>query len=409
MDDAAKAATLALHGGAEDRRAGEPVSPSIVAATNFHADPDGVGFSANDLGEASPPFYTRWGNPTVGLLEERLTLLEGGAGTVAYASGMAAVSALFLARLSAGDHLVLSDVCYAGVAELAQDTLPRFGIAVTPVDTAQPERVAAAIRPGATRLVHVETPANPILRLADIAAIAGIAHGAGADLSVDSTIATPVATRPLPLGADYVVHSLTKYICGHGDALGGSVTARDPQRLSALRNGALIHHGAALSPFAAWLILRGLETLPARMRQHEEGARAVAQFLAQHPAVDHVLWPGLASHPQAALAARQMRNYSGLLSFTLRDGAGNSALAARFARELRVFSYAVSLGKTRSLVFHIPTDDLLRSSFRLEGEAAASYRRAAGAGVFRVSVGLEDPEDLVEDLARVLEMRSTAG
>lgn len=393
-------ATLALHGDEGPRRPGAPVSPSIVAATSFFADPAATGFSASDLTETPPPFYTRWGNPTISLLESRLALLERGAGAVAFASGMAAIAALFLSRLRAGDHLVLSDVCYAGTAELTHHLLPRYGIEATAVDSSDPAAVAAAIRPGRTRLVHVETPGNPILRLSDIAAIAGIAHAAGAELSVDSTIATPVATQPLTLGADYVVHSLTKYLCGHGDALGGAVIARDAARLTDLRNDALIHLGGTLSPFSAWLILRGLETLTPRMRLHQDNARAVADYLEGHAAVARVLWPGLASHAQADLARRQMRNFSGLLSFVVKgDG---PALAARMARELQVISYAVSLGKTKSLVFWIPTDDILRASFRMSDDGAAHYRATAGQGVFRLSVGLEDAGDLIADLGRVL-------
>lgn len=391
--------TLALHAGAPAPALGAPVSPPLVAATSYFTTPDAVGFSASDMTEASPHFYTRWSNPTVGLLEARLAALEGGAGAVCYASGMAAVSALFLSRLKAGDHLVLSEVCYAGVAEFGHDTLARFGIEATAVDTSEPTQVAAALRP-TTRLVHVETPANPILKLSDIAAIAALAHGAGAELSVDSTIATPIATQPLALGADYVLHSLTKYVCGHGDALGGAVVARDAAALIPLRQDALVHHGAAMSPFAAWLMARGLETLPLRMRVHEDNARRVAEFLRQHPAVEAVHWPGLDTHPQAALARRQMRNFSGLLAFRVRgDG---RALARRLAERLRVFAYAVSLGKTKSLLFHIPTDDLLRTSFRSGAGTAQRYREWAGDGVFRVSVGLEHPQDLIADLEQAL-------
>jgi len=400
MSDDFKLATLALRGGITARDPGQSVTPDIVPGSSFYAAAEGVGFSANELTGSPPPFYTRWGNPTLTLLEDRLTALEGGAGSVVFASGMAAISALFLSRLKAGDHLVLSNVCYAGAAELVQDILPGYGIEVTRVNTSKTEAVAAAIRPGKTRLVHVETPANPILRVSDIAAIGKIAHAAGAEFSVDSTIATPVATQPLSLGADYVVHSLTKYLVGHGDALGGSITARDAEKAAALRAGPLIHLGAVLSPFAAWLILRGIETLPARLRIHEENARAIAHYLEGHPAVSRVLWPGLESHPQAALARRQMRNFSGLLSFTAKGD--SKALAAKFASELRVISYAVSLGKTVSLLFYIPTDDLLRSAFRLDGEAEAEYRAEAGEGVFRLSAGLEDADDLIADLARVL-------
>jgi cystathionine gamma-synthase/methionine-gamma-lyase len=320
-----------------------------------------MGFSAVDMTDTTPNFYTRWSNPTVALLEGRLAAMERGAGAVCYATGMAAIAALFLSRLNAGDHLVLSDICYAGVA---CETLPRFGIAVTPVDTADLHIVSQAIRPGVTRLLHIETPVNPILKLSGIAALAAMAHQAGAELSVDSTIATPVSTQPIALGADYVVHSLTKFICGHGDTLGGAVVARDRERLRQLRQGALVHQGAALNPFAAWLIARGLETLPARMRLHEANARAVADFLRTHPKVAAVYWPGLDSHPQTALARRQMQNFSGLMAFTTkRDG---MELARRIAERLRIFAYAVSLGKTTSLLFYLPTNEILRTSFRLD-------------------------------------------
>ncbi len=391
--------TLALHSGSARPEIGAPVTIPLVSATSFYTAPDAVGFSASDMTDATPYFYARWGNPTVDLLERRLAALEEGAGTVCFASGMAAVAALFLSRMKSGDHLVLSDVCYAGVAEFALHSLPRFGIEVSAVDTSDPRQVANALRPE-TRLVHIETPANPTLKLSDIKAIAVLAHQSGAELSVDSTIATPVATQPITLGADYVVHSLTKYICGHGDALGGAVVASNRERLNDLRQGALIHHGAALNPFAAWLIARGLETLPARMRIHEENARVVAEFLQSHPKVGAVHWPGLNSHPQAALARRQMCNFSGLLAFTAK--ADGSSLARLLAERLRIFAYAVSLGKTKSLLFYLPTDDILRTSFRFGADAAASYRSLAGDGVFRVSVGLEHPQDLIRDLDQAL-------
>ncbi|MET0509104.1 MAG: PLP-dependent aspartate aminotransferase family protein [Burkholderiaceae bacterium] len=393
--------TRVIHGVSDNRDLGEPVAPPIVTSTSFHVVPDAVGFSAADLGGASPLFYARWGNPTVALLERQLAGLEGGAAAVAFGSGMGAVSALFLSLLRAGDHLVLSDVCYAGVAELALQTLPRFGIEVTAVDSTEPERVAAAIRPGVTRLVHVETPANPTLQLTDIAAVAAITQAHDIRLSVDSTIATPIATRPLEFGADFVVHSLTKYLCGHGDTLGGAIVCRLPSDAVILREHALIHHGAVLSPFAAWLILRGIETLAVRMRQHQDNARVVARFLGAHRLVSRVHWPGLDEHPQAELARRQMANFSGLLSFTVHGD--ERAVARRMADRLSLITYAVSLGKTRTLVFHIPTADLLRTSLRLDGDAARKFRDLAGAGVFRLSVGLEHADDIVADLARALD------
>ncbi|WP_262265820.1 trans-sulfuration enzyme family protein [Microvirga yunnanensis] len=391
-------ATLTLHAGAGPREVGLPASSPPVMATSFFTHPDAVGFSANDLNEAAPHFYTRWSNPTLALLETRLAALEGGEAALSFTSGMAAISALFLDRLSSGDHLVLSNVCYAGVAELAHDILPKHGIAVTAVDTSNLEAVAAAMRSN-TKLVHVETPANPILRLSDIAAIAKIAHAGGAELSVDATISTPLGTKPLALGADYVVHSLTKYIGGHGDALGGAVIGRQEQ-IAALRKGSLIHLGGSLSPFAAWLILRGMETLAPRMMMHEVNARRIEAFLADHPKVRSVFWPGSPRHPQHELAQRQMRNFSGLLAFTAKEEGG--ALARQLAEQLRVVSYAVSLGKTKSLLFYIPTDDILRSSFHLEGAEARSYRDWAGDGVFRFSVGLEDPDDIIADLEQAL-------
>jgi cystathionine gamma-synthase/methionine-gamma-lyase len=271
-------------------------------------------------------------------------------------------------------------------------------VEVSTVDTSRAENVAAALRPN-TKLVHIETPANPILRITDIAAVAAAAHAGGAELSVDSTIATPLATRPLELGADYVCHSLTKYFCGHGDALGGAVIGR-AERMAGLRRDGLIHMGGALSPFAAYLILRGMETLPLRMAQHEENARAVAAFLSGHRLVRRVLWPGLAGHPGHEVAARQMRNFSGLLSFSLH--AGSLEAARRLAERLQVVSYAVSLGAARSLCFFIPTDDLLRASFHMDAAGEAAYRAEAGEGVFRLSVGLEDAADIIADLEQAL-------
>lgn len=393
-----KDATIAIHGGIGTQLQGAPVSPAPVLASSFLTHPDSVGFSANDLKEDAPHFYSRWSNPTLQILEERLAELEGGEAAVSFASGMAAVTALFFDKLKAGHHLVLSNVLYAGVAELAHDTLPSYGIEVTAVDTSDPQNVANAIRPN-TRLVHIETPANPILLLSDIEAISAITRAAGVELSVDSTIATPIGLKPLKQGADYVVHSLTKYIGGHGDALGGAVIGSS-EALGSLRRNKLIHFGGALAPFSAWLILRGLETLKPRMALHEENARKVEAFLAQHSAVRSVLWPGSERHPQHELAKRQLSNYSSLLSFSVKKD--SLATARQFAERLKVFSYAVSLGKTKSLLFYIPTDDILHSSFKLEGEAAALYREWAGEGVFRVSVGLEDADDLIADLQRAL-------
>ena len=390
--------TISIHGGEGARALGQPVTPAPVLSTTYYTHPDAVGFSASDLKDDAPHFYSRWSNPTLDLLERRLAELEGGEAALSFASGMAAVTALFHQHLAAGDHLVLSDVCYAGVAEYAHHALPRMGITVSHVDSSDPASVAAAMRPN-TRLVHIETPANPILKLTDIAAIAEIAHAGKALLSVDSTIATPIGTNPLALGADFVCHSLTKYLCGHGDALGGAVIGRAGE-ISALRKNGLIHLGAVLSPWSAYLILRGIETLPLRMEKHEANARAVAEWLESHGKVRRVLWPGLASHPQADLARRQMRNFSGLLSFSVKSG--SAEMARQLAERLKLVSFAVSLGKTKSLCFYIPTDDILRSSFELSGRQEAQFRDWAGDGVFRVSVGLENPAELIADFEQAL-------
>jgi cystathionine beta-lyase/cystathionine gamma-synthase len=396
MSDRFSLWTRAVAGESPDPAHGAIGTP-IVQATSFVVRPGEVGFSAADMREEQPYFYARWSSPTTRVLEQRLADLDDGEDAVCFASGMAAVSGLLLHLLRAGDHAVVSEVCYAGVAELARDGLRRLGIEITFADLSDLDEVRAALCQS-TRIVWAETPVNPILRLADVEALAGIAHRAGAALAVDSTIATPFGLRPLALGADYVVHSLTKYACGHGDALGGVVIGSRPA-MAALRQDALVHHGAAMNPFAASLILRGLVTLPLRMRAHEEGATHVARFLEGHPRVRRVLYPGLDSHPQAALARRQLRNTSGLLAFV---ADGGEALARQLAARLRLVLYAVSLGKHRSLIYYLPTEDLLRTSFRLEGEKAARFRALAGEGLFRLSVGLEVADEIIADLEQAL-------
>ena len=389
--------TAAVHAGERPDPATGASSPNLVMSSTF-VTRDPAGFSAHDMDEDSGYLYTRWSNPTVAQLEAKLCALEGAAACLCFGSGMAAAAGLLFSLLKSGDHVVMSDTNYAGVAELGRDTLPRLGIDVSFADTSDPGNVEAALRP-TTKLIWLETPANPIVRLTDIAAVAGIAaaHG-GVRVAVDSTFATPVATRPLELGAHYAMHSLTKYIGGHGDAVGGAVLGgRDD--IAALRLEAGIHYGGVLSPFNAWLIMRGAATLPLRMKAHEENALAVARFLEGHPRVTRVIYPGLPSHPQHELACRQMDNFSGMLTFQTEGGA---EMAGRMATELRVIHHAVSLGHHRSLVFRLETAPLMESSFRLEGTQLESYREYAGDGIFRMSVGLEDPEDLCADLERVL-------
>jgi methionine-gamma-lyase len=388
--------TRAIHAGEAPDPSTGASAPSIVMSTTFVTEA-GASFSAEDFGESTPFIYTRWGNPTIAQLERKLASLEGAEACIAFASGMAAITGLLLQSLKPGDHLVLSDVSYAGTAEFAKDYLATRGIEVTRADMSEPRNIEAATRPN-TKLVYAETPANPLIRLTDIAAAARIAHAAGARLIVDSTFATPLATRPLELGADYVVHSLTKYLGGHGDAIGGAVLGGAAD-LGELKKGVGIHLGGIISPFNAWLIMRGLATLPIRMRAHEEGALSVAKFLEGRRGVKRVIYPGLASHPQAELARRQMANFSGMLSFQFEDG---ESAARSLSDKLEVVHYAVSLGHHRSLVFYLSTADMLRTSFALSSAQEASYRAYAGEGIFRLSVGLEDAEDIIGDLDRAL-------
>jgi cystathionine gamma-synthase len=391
-----KMQTAAIHAGRPKVSRGDPVAVDLTFASSFHTAPD-LPAAADAAAGEPPPFYGRWGNPTVRLLERRIAALEGAEDGLCFASGMGAVSALFLSLLRSGDHLVLSDVCYVGVAELAHGILRDCGIVVEPVNMADIDAVKAAIRPS-TKLVYVETPANPILRLTDIAAVAGLCRDAGTALAVDSTLATPIATRPIALGADFVVHSLTKYACGHGDTLGGALVGRTAP-LAAIRQRGLIHVGAALHPFAAWLIERSLHSLPQRMAAHAAGAETVATSLARHPRVKRVFYPGLASHPQHALAKRQMANFSGMIALQIEGG---RATALQLAERLDIVAYAVSLGKSHSNIFYYPTDEITQQSFRLSAGGLAAYRDFAGDGIFRLSIGLEDPQDIVEDLVRAI-------
>lgn len=290
-------------------------------------------------------------------------------------------------------------MCYAGVYELATRVLPDLGIAVTPCDLTDPAAVRAALRPE-TRLIHAETPYNPILRLTDLAALSALARGAGVLLSVDSTLATPVITRPLDHGADFVIHSLTKFMNGHGDALGGAVIGRK-DLVSRLRSRAGVYLGASLSAQNAWLILRGLDTLFPRMRMACATAERLAAWLAGHPAVAHVTWPGAVDHPQHDIARRQMELGGAMIAFQTRSDP--ATVAARMAERFRVIHYAFSLGHQRSICVHIGTGEVQRSTFRMEGAALDRWKDWAGQGVFRLSVGLEDPADLIADLARALD------
>ena len=388
--------TQAIHAGESPDVNTGASAPNLVMSSTFVVDEE-VSFSANNMNEETPFVYTRWSNPTTQQLEQKLAVLDDAEACVAFASGMAASAAVLLNHLSSGDHLIISNTNYPGTAEFARDTLTRFGVEVTPVDSAELDKVQQAVRDN-TRMIWIETPSNPLLRISDIKAISARARKQQALLVVDSTFATPIATQPLKLGADLVVHSLTKYIGGHGDAMGGSVCGKQ-SLIGPLRGEALVHYGGVISPFNAWLILRGMATLPIRMRSHEENALKVAKFLEGHPSVEKVIYPGLPSHPQHDLAKAQMANFSGMISFRA-DNA--KQVARRMMEKLEVIHYAVSLGHHRSLVYLMQTNDLVSSSYRLEGEELDKYRESAGEGIFRLSIGLEDAQDLCEDLASVL-------
>lgn len=382
-----------MHAGNDvDQGTGAIRRPLVMA--NSYALPEDP--SELDWSGTGGAFYTRNGGANQGWLEAKLVALEdpGGPDTaaVALASGVAALHAVFFTFLRSGDHVVSSDVTYVATHRLLTELLPqRYGITATLVDSADPAAVRAAIRPE-TRLVHVESPANPTTRITDVAAVAAVVHEAGALCSVDATFATPVLQRPLGLGADLVVHSLTKYINGHGDAMGGAVLGRT-ELIERIRADAMVDVGGVLSPFNAWLIMRGAVTLPMRMRAHCANAMAVARFLDADPRIAYVAYPGLPSHPQHELATATLDGgYGGMLAFALDAGPDTQN---RFVGALRIITSAVSLGHDESLIVHVAAGDQGRPAHYPE-----QFRRY---GHLRLSVGLEDPRDLVADLAQALD------
>lgn len=390
-------ATRSIHTGEKMNQNYEPVVPDMVLTGSFIAQHDAT-FSIEGQQGSLPFFYTRWGNPTIQQLEAKLADLENAEGCVVFGSGMAAATALFMYELNPGDRLVMSDVCYAAVSEMANDLIPSLNIEVERVNMTDLKQVRQALSKEA-KLLYLESPNNPLMRLTDIAAVSEIARQNGTKMAIDSTFATPVATRPLDLGADYVIHSLTKYMNGHGDAMGGAIMG-GAEAIEEIRRKILIKTGGVISPFNAWMIIRGLTTLSIRMREHEHNAIEVAQMLENHPAVKKVVYPGIPSHPQYELAKRQMDNFSGMLTFQVEDGRKAARL---FSEQLELAKYAVSLGHHHTLVYYMPTDEMLTTTFRLTPEQEQSYRDYAGEGVFRLSVGLENAADICNDLKKVLD------
>ncbi|WEO75764.1 aminotransferase class V-fold PLP-dependent enzyme [Cryobacterium sp. SO2] len=378
----------AVHAGNQIDPGTGAVRTPIVMANSYALpeDPSSISWSGTDV-----PLYTRNSGVNQLGLQNKLALVERGEDAVALASGVAALHAVFFTFLRTGDHVVVSDVAYEATFKLFRELLPeKFGIQATFVDTADPAAVRAALRPE-TRLVHVEAIANPTTRVADIAAIAAITRAAGVLLSVDSTFTPPPVLRPLELGADLVVHSLTKYVNGHGDAMGGAVIG-SRALIQRIKSEAMVDVGGVISPFNAWLIMRGSVTLPLRMRQHTASAQLVAEFLAGDPRVAYVAYPGLPTHPQHQVALRQFQHgFGGMLAFAID---GDPATQNRFVAALRVITSAVSLGHDESLIVHVSGT----------GPRAAYYPdEFQRLGHLRLSVGLEDADDLIGDLSAALD------
>ena len=368
-------ATLAVHAGAEPDAETGAVAPPIHLTTTFRHGPAGERIAGYE--------YQREGNPTQDRLEQALAALEGGEAALAFASGMAAITGMF-DSLPTGSRLLIPDDCYSGLRYLAREFLPERGVNAVAVDMTDLAVVEAACAAGGA-MVWVETPSNPRMKICDIAALAQIAHRHGALLACDNTFATPVLQRPLALGADIVMHSTTKYFGGHSDVLGGAlVFARRDDVFERVAHRRHIT-GAVLSPFSAWLTLRGCRSLPARMAMHCANARGLVEFLSRHPTIERVNYPGIDSHPGHAIAARQMSDYGAMLSILVRGGRERTLAVAG---KLKLFTNATSLGGCESLVEH-------RAS--VEGANPVSPQN-----LLRVSVGLEHVDDLVADFAQAL-------
>lgn len=369
--------TLAVHAGTHVDPATGAVTPPIHLTTTFERAPDGS-FPRGHI-------YARDTNPNRNQLEESLALLEGGAVCAAFASGSAATAALFQS-LRPGDHVLAGDDAFYGTVRLLREVFEPWGLKHSFVDLADLEAVANALAQQATTLVWLETPSNPLLRVCDIAAVSKLARQAGARVAVDNTWCTPMLQRPLELGADYVMHSTTKYLSGHSDLVGGAVIARADDAFFERIRLQQKQGGAIPSPFDCWLLMRGIRTLPYRMRAHCDNAATVAGFLATHPQVERVHYPGLDTHAGHAIAAHQMSMFGGMLSFQVH---GARAEALRVTGGVKLITRATSLGGPESLIEH-------RAS--VEGP-----HTRAPENLLRMSVGLEHPDDLIDDLRTALE------
>ena len=380
LPENARFSTVCLHAGQEpDPSTGAIITPIYQTST----------YVQEELGRHKGYEYARTQNPTRAALEGNLAAIEGGRAGFAFASGVAAISAI-ASMLKSGDHVIVSDNVYGGTFRLFDKVLTRYQLSFSYVDTGDLDATERAFTPS-TRMLFVETPSNPVMRITDLEKAADLAHARGALLVVDNTFASPVLQQPIALGADLVTHSTTKYLNGHSDSVGGVVIAvreSDVEWLRFVQNAA----GAILSPFDSWLVLRGTKTLPIRMAQHCATGRALAQFVEAHPKVQKVYYPGLPSHPQHALAARQMKDFGGMLAFDL----GSRDAAARLLKNVRLLALAESLGGVESLISHPAT--------MTHASVPSEHRNALGItdGLVRISAGLEDVEDLKEDLTQAL-------
>jgi methionine-gamma-lyase len=379
-------ATRAVHGGNEVDRETGAIRRPITMANSYELpyDPSDLNWSSAD-----GQIYTRNGGANQRYLQEKLAALHNAPDCVVLASGVAALSGAFFTFLKSGDHVVMSDSTYIAAYRLINELFPdKFSVEKTLVDSSDIDAVRAAIKPN-TKLLHIETPSNPTIKISDIKAIADIAHANGAILSVDNTFASPYNQRPRELGADLTIESLTKYINGHGDAMGGAALG-EKNLIDQIRSQAMVNLGGAISPFNAWLIMRGAVTLPLRMRQHNESAQKAAEFLSEQPQTRFVAYPGLSGHKNHAVAKTQMiSGYGGVLAFGLNtDHDGHN----RFVSKLRVITNAVSLGHDESLIVFLGEND----------ERQYLYGEEFHGGFFRLSVGLEDTEDLIADIKQAL-------
>lgn len=382
--------TVEVHAGEPRDEYGALIPPIYQTSTFYFDSTDDAVKACDDYAESFA--YSRITNPTQDYLEQKLTAVEHGKGAVVYASGMGAVSGALFALLKNGDHAIFTKAKYSGTEEVTTDYLTRFGIDYDTFDSANISEIEPLIRPN-TKLIYIESPANPTMILVDIQGVVEIAKKHGIKVFIDNTFASPYNTNPLDFGVDVVIHSLTKYIGGHGDLLAGAVISNDKAFLRQCRLGTLMHFGSVIAPFTAFLVCRGLKTLGVRMRQHNANALKIARWLEANPKIEIVRYPFLESNPQYEIAKRQMRGGGGMISF---DVAGGLEAGKKFINSLKLCTLAVSLGDTETLVE--------QAAAMTHTMIPKATREAAGItdGMIRMSVGLEDADDIIADLKQAL-------